>query len=273
MLYIQLFFSVFIFAGSQLLPRLIDTTRLESTRIETARWIYLYPPAWVAAPLDLLAGHVHRPQIVLTLIACIVPPLAFMLVVRGLAARFHHMLAAMESGESVQHPALSTQPNLQATQHSALGTQHFLPFPLSRLMSSCPTFRSAFELFWTILSRDRLFKQRVYPSAAMLFIIPLGILLSDHRGLRVVVHELPSTNRHLFVLYLAAASFAPAILQLRYSAFWQAAWIYETPPIARPGELLAAALAVVFMRFILPAFALLERGCWCTSGDRASCRT
>src|SRR5690606_3572479 len=96
-LYIQILFSVFIFGGYQILPRVMDMTRREAVRLEDRMWIYFYPPAWLAAPLDLLVGQVGTPQLILTALALVCPLLALLAVSRGLATRFNQMLAAMET--------------------------------------------------------------------------------------------------------------------------------------------------------------------------------
>jgi hypothetical protein len=252
-LYIQILFTVFIFGGYQFLPRLVDMAHLERVRIADQRWIYFYPPAWLAGPLDLLAQGTGireqgtgngglTPDLVLTAMAFTLPPLFLLLITRGLATRFTQMLAAMEVGSAVR--TVRREP---FRPHS--GPCRLFPVPCSLI--------PAFEFFWTILGRDRLFKQRVYPSIVMLFILPVALLFSEGNP-RAALQSLPATNRHLFLLYLACASFAPAILQLRYSPFWQAAWIYEALPIPRGGDILLPALLAVLLRFVLPGFAFLS---------------
>jgi len=48
------------------------------------------------------------------------------------------------------------------------------------------------------------------------------------------------------------------ILQIRYCDKWQAAWIYESLPIRRPGEVLVGALLAVIVRFLVPTYLLLS---------------
>ncbi len=245
-LYIQILLSVFIFGGYQLLPRLIDMTHLERTRIDDSLWIYVCPPAWLAAPFDLLLGSAGRPQIVLTVFALVLPPAAMLVVTRGLAMRFNQMLAAMES--TVERRAAA----------GLLPQRRCFAARLAAMVTRQPHLRATFEFIWTVLSRDRLFKARMYPSLAILLIIPLSMLLSDPRGFRVVMEELPSTRRYLFLLYLACVTFPPAIVQIRYSQYWQAAWVYESLPLRRPGDVLMAALLVLLLRFVLPAFLVIS---------------
>jgi hypothetical protein len=245
-LYIQILFSVFIFGGYQFLPRLIDMTQLEVTRIDDRLWIYLFPPAWLAGAFDILAGRAGQPQIILTMLAATVPPVAMLLITRGLATRFNQMLAAMES--SVERRSKPQTPAMRRSLAARLG----------RLISRRSDTQAAFAFIWTILSRDRLFKARMYPSLAILLIVPFSMLLSDPRGLRAVLEDLPNTSRHLVPLYLACITFPPAIIQLRYSPYWQASWVYESLPLERPGEVLLAGVWVLLFRFVLPAYLVIS---------------
>jgi ABC-2 type transport system permease protein len=245
LLYIQIGFSVLIFGGYQFMPRLMELADVQHARFDSKSWIWFYPPAWLAAPLDLVAGNVNRVTIGLTLLACIVPPIALLLVSRVLATRFNQMLAAMEITTERQ-----TGPRNKDVR--TLGAS------LAPLVGQNPVQRSTLEFVWTILSRDRQFKSRAYPSIAIMLIVPLGVLFSGQQGFWVALRELPSTQKHLFMLYLAAASLAPSIFLLRYSQYWQAAWIYEALPIARPGAILAPALVALMLRFVVPSFALIS---------------
>jgi ABC-2 type transport system permease protein len=244
LMYSQMAMSIIVFGGYQLMPRLINMNLLRELTIDDRWWIYVFPPTWMAGPIDLLTGHIGVPQLILTGLALGVPSLGVWVVVVRLAPRFTRALAMLESN-----------PDRAGT--AAAGA---VPGPgwLCRSFGSVsrrPDERAAFEMIWLLCSRDRAFKMRTYPTIPFLLIFALVFLLTDPVGFRHALATLPHTHKHLFVLYFACAMVPMSILQLKFSDKYEAAWVYRALPLARPGDVLMAGFKVVLMRFVVPAFA------------------
>ncbi len=244
-LYFQIAMTVVIFGGYQLMPRLMDMRRLRELAIDDRWWIYFFPPTWMSAPVDLLTGHVGRPQLVLTALSIVVPLCCLLLVVRVLAPRFARSLAALENAPSGKAPGAATTPRQR------------LPERLARIVSRSPCERAAFEWIWRLASRDRQFKLRTYPTVAFLLLMGLVIVMSDEGGFRQAFAVLPESNKHLLLLYMGCAMAPMAVIALRYSAAHEAAWVYYALPLGRPGDVLAGALKVVLARLVMPTFSLI----------------
>ncbi len=246
LMYAQVGMSVLIFGGYQFLPQLLDFRVLRDLTIDDRWWIYVLPPAWMAAPIDLLTGHAGVPQIVLTCLAFVVPVAAMWIMVRELAPRFNRALAMLDAT-----PA-DGKNSARETAGPSLLCRVF------RLASRRPAERAAFELIWQLTARDRQFKLRTYPSMAMMFVMSFAFLLfSDPRGMRYALENLPQTQKYLFPLYFACAMVPMIVLQLRYSDKHEAAWIYGALPLARPGDVLMGGLKVVLVRFVVPTSVLV----------------
>jgi hypothetical protein len=244
----QVVMSVGIFAGYQFLPRLMDMKAIKDLRIDDELWIYVFPPAWMAAPIDLLAGHVGAPQLILSGMALILPIFGLIAVTRVLGPRFSQALATLDAAPIPRKAAAKDA-------HSRPLAQ-----TLASLFCRTPTGRAAFEFVWLLCSRDRQFKLRTYPSLAFVLLLPILWVTTGYHGLRAALADLPTTHKHLLALYGACAMLPSVLIQLRFSDNPQSAWIYTALPIRVPGEVLAAAIKALMVRFVLPAFILLAGG-------------
>ncbi len=241
-LYFQVGMTVLVIGGYQVLPRLMDMKQLATWRLADHWWVYLIPPAWFAAPVELLTSGPDTPQLVLTTLG-IVAPLGMLAAALRLAPGFKEALARLEAApESSKDASLTT---------GRRGRR------LSLWLTRRPVERAAFDFLWCLAGRDRQFKLRTYPNIAMVFIFGALMMFTGSKGLRQTLSSLPQTHKDLLLLYMCCALAPTALLQIRYSDGYEAAWIYRAAPLANPGEVLLAAWKVVVARIVLPAFALV----------------
>ncbi len=241
-LYFQISMTIIVVGGYQILPRLMDVHELGAWGLADRWWVYLIPPAWLAAPIELLTGKVGPALLILTVLGTLVP-LGTILTALALAPGFKAALARLEAAPGAtpgaRRPAAAPRRGLTAW------------------LTRSPVERAAFEFLWTLSGRDRQFKLRTYPNVALVLIFGAMFILSDPGGLRHAFETLPETHKHLFMLYMCCALAPTAILQMRYSDRYEAAWIYRVLPLATPGQVLRAGLKVVLVRLVLPSFALV----------------
>lgn len=256
-LYAQIGMTVLFIGGYQVLPRLINMRSLRNVNIEGRLWTYFFPPAWLAGPLDLAAGNWRTPQLILTGLACLIPAVSFGLVVRVLAPGFHRLLARPEQARPAARPI-----------GGGSSVRSAIVRVLGRAVARDRIERAAFELIWQVSSRDRQFKLRTYPGVAFALIFGLAYAFSNVKGGFVEgLASLAQTQKHLLLLYMACVMAPSAMIHLRFSDQYQAAWIFRSLPVARPGQIMSAGLKVVFIRFVLPAFcvvAIVTLGIWGT---------
>jgi ABC-2 type transport system permease protein len=241
-LYFQMFMTVIVVGGYQLLPRLVDVRGIGTWSLADRWWVYLIPPAWLAAPVELLTGAVDAPRLILTGLG-VVMPLATLLTVLALAPGFKEALARLEA-----------TPRGKSGAPQSTGTRR----PgLAAWITRAPVERAAFEFLWSLSGRDRQFKLRTYPSVALVLILGAAFLFSSSESLRDTLETLPQTHKHLFMLYMCCALAPTGFFQMRYSDHHEAAWIYRALPLATPGQVLRAGLKVAIVRLVMPSFALV----------------
>jgi ABC-2 type transport system permease protein len=99
--YVQVGFSVLIFATYYLLPKLINFSALNHISLLSHKWAYALPPVWITALNELL---IHRDRSglitgVLAVIGITVPLLGLWLIAKVLAPGFNRRLAEMSMSE------------------------------------------------------------------------------------------------------------------------------------------------------------------------------
>jgi len=245
-LYVQMVMTVVVVGAYQILPRLMDYKQLLSLQIDDRWWVYICPPAWMAAPVHLLAGHPSQAAVILTVLAVAVPVLGLTAVVGVLAPGFQRALAQAELNP-VQRNEASVQP----------GRPRSWGYRLSRWVTGHPAERAAFELIWQIASRDRPFKMRTYPTVAFLLLFGCLFLLGDSREVAKTLAQLPETQKFLFLLYFACMMGPTAIFQQKFTTQPEAAWLYYALPLEYPGQVLLGAFKVMAIRFVALGFAAM----------------
>jgi len=247
--WVQIALSVVVIGGYQILPRLIGMERLKALTLDDRPWVYLFPPAWFAAPLDLLAGHVDAMRVILTLEGVLLPIGALLLVVRVMAPRFSQAMLALEN-----QPAA-----LKPIEQAARGNGRSLAAFLARCTCRKRDARAAFELIWRMCGRDRQFKRRTYPMVAMMCVMTVPLMLNFSRGNgRSFIDSIQHTNVFIIALYFCGMIVPNAIAQICLSDQPDAAWFYRVLPIERPGLILVAAWKVVLCRLVVPVYAFVS---------------
>ena len=245
--WVQITMTIVMVGGYQILPRFMGRKELASISMEGKTWVYFYPPAWFAAPMDLLMGHIGTMQLILAMEAVVIPLVAILVVVRVLAPTFNRSVYALE-GQSVQS-AVTKKARRPGTE---------FPTRLARWFSRNDEMRAAFDFVWRLCDRDRQFKRRVYPSIAMAVIMGGALYFNASRDAGAAATFLKNSKFYLVVLYFGSMMTATIVAQVALTDQPDAAWIYRVLPIARPGVLMVAAWKVVMARILLPVQILIS---------------
>lgn len=239
--WVQIILAVVMVGGYQVLPRMMGAQTLKSMSLEGATWVYFYPPAWFAAPIDLLAGHITLMNLFLSTEAVLIPVLAMLVVIRVLAPTFSQSMLDLEAQAPVKSVATPT-----AMRPATLSTR------LARLICRNAEIQAAFEMVWQLCARDRQFKRRVYPSVAMMAVMAVALLFNPGGKSEPVLQQFRESSFYLFALYMASLPTATVIAQVALTEQPEAAWIYRLLPIARPGRIIVAGWKVMMMRIVVP---------------------
>lgn len=232
--YVQIGLTIAITVGYQLLSRLFDFTGM-SVEFNPAWWQYFLPPVWFAAPFEVFLNHQHSTvYTIFSLLALWLPIAAILLYIR--------LMPAFER-------------NLQKLSEQA-GKEQKSRFRLSERIGKliCRTSEEAavFQFASIIMSRERDFKLRVYPTLGFSIIFPFIFLLSGMGG-EWGITQLSSGPFYLFI-YFAALMVPSVLIMLSYSGSYKGAWIYGVIPFQSRQDIYNGTLKAFLVRLLLPLF-------------------
>lgn len=238
----QVFVSIFVIAGGQILPRMMgDVTQATNSHLDSW-WLGLLPPMWFASFDDALAGSGKMASWIFAGVGLIATSVV-------LALAFGKLAQSYEAGLQKLGENLPPKPKkLRRRWINAL-----INVPPLRWWLRDPVSRASFLLTTAYMTRDRDVKLRLYPGIAPILIMPLIFLLQDQAGGRV--------GGSGFGLAFAGGflGLIPMMAQniLQYSQQWQASDLFRIVPMAGPGSLCHGARKAVLLFLTLPLLLLL----------------
>jgi ABC-2 type transport system permease protein len=241
--YIQILIAIIVFAGYQLLPRLIDYDVLTTATMTLQWWNYLFPPAWFAALVKItLFTDNTTMSFILSLLAVIIPVTGAMLLIRYLSKGFGNVLGegSSESVTPLNHRTTKWEKNNRLKRF----------FCLSDLETA------GWNLAMATTKRDRKFKQSVYPYFGIMIVFAVIIFKPDLNNLSVSLQEMRELSKYFFIV-IVGFSGSIAVSQLPYTDTPEAAWIYQSLPLRNHGHLLTGAVKAMLFRFFLPVYLLV----------------
>lgn len=130
-----------------------------------------------------------------------------------------------------------------------------LAFKFSKLICKNKEERIFFNFVNNILSKDREFKMKIYPSLAMAAFMPiLMIVVSyDDGGISSYLSSIKDTPMML-TPYLGVMISQNIITMIKYSSEFEASWIYEILPIKEEKNIYTGMFKASIYRLILPIF-------------------
>lgn len=255
--YLQIVFSIIVFATYYLAPRLIKNTDLAQLNLADYPWVNFVPTYWFArAHLGVSELNFGGLNLLYIALAILVPFLSLWLVVRVFAPSFNRKLAMLSGSE----------PETVKKEVKVSSGKKPLYKTLARLSSKNRLERLSFELVWMITGRSRDFKLKVYPSLAYVIVYFAYFLFSGKQGSPAQAWaSLPETNMFILLIYISSFVFITAISNIMYSDKFKAVWVYYAAPVKTPGELLMGAFKATLVKFFLPFYifiALFSLGVW-----------
>lgn len=205
--------------------------------IEERVWIYLYPPAWLAGLPALAIGGADGVEITLAAMGMLAALLLTFIAIR-LAPGFR--VEGVGGGSAARAPRPS----------------RIAPW-LARWTTRSAPARAVFELVWVLAARDRQFKTRTYPGLLAIVLFVVAFTSMARSGVWGEQFQEVHASMHLFFLYYAILVIPTPILMVIYADRPEAGWVYRGMPIGLPGTALVAGLQVLFLRFVLPVFAIV----------------
>jgi ABC-2 type transport system permease protein len=244
--YFQIFMTIFFAVGFQIVPRLINFDNL-SGDFHLHWYSYLLPPVWMAVTLESIQ-QLNFDIIHSAMIACafILPVVTFWLMIKYLAPSFANKLAALNVDAGSKKLMTTAKP-----------TRTSFSEKLSGLFCRSKTEIAGFEMVWKITGRDKGFKLQFYPSLAYMLVFIFIFVFKSGKDVNTLWENLPSTQMFLFFIYLPMLSIGNGIMFVSFHENFLASWIYQSTPVAKPGQIISGSLKALLTKFFLPVFFIL----------------
>lgn len=259
--YIQIGFTIFIFAFYELFPRLMNNKVLGNIDLRSHHWIYYVPPFWLASVWSVIMDHQFQQTLIITAgLAIIIPLLSVWVVIRFFAPSFNKKLSSINSSSDESKPV--TDIKVKATQRS-------LPRFLSNLLIRNKTERAGFIFGWKLTSRSRDFKLKVYPMFGYVIVLFFLFMFGGFSG---NTHKIQGVDFYkkgpgiLFIIYLCSIMIADAVVLIKSSDKYKAAWVYYISPVQKPGILIRGMMKMLLFKyffliyFVIVVLSLFLRG-------------
>ncbi|GGN57405.1 hypothetical protein [Oceanobacillus indicireducens] len=235
--YVQILLAVGVIVGYQIIIRLFDVVDFEYV-YDFSWWHVLIPPIWFSAPFELVLNHNYTSEIIiLSVLAVLVPLLSFFFYYLSMPAFERNLQKLMEES--------STKKKKKRT--------------LNDLIEKLICFSNEERVFYRfssiMISRERDFKLKVYPSLGMAFVFPLIFLFNN---LSFQTLEELGQGKSFLTIYFSTVIIGTVVYMLQFSAKYKGAWIFRTTPIQKHSIVYSAALKAMFVKLYLPIMLVLS---------------
>ena len=241
--YFQIFMTTFFVIGFQVVPRLINVND-NKLSFTLHAYSYLLPPVWMAMALEAVQQFNFN-SIHIAMIACtvLIPPFTVWIMIRYLAPSFAKKLGALSNSSG------STTEIAAANKGKTALSQK-----ISKLICSSKTETAGFETTWKITGRDKTFKIQFYPSLAYIAVYLFIFVFKSGKNITHIWQGLHNTKMFLFCIYVPIFSVLASLPITSFHDNFAAAWVYQSTPLAKPGELISGSIKLLLVKFFIPIY-------------------
>lgn len=252
--YIQIAFAILIYAGYQILPRMMEDPGAIGLDVSNKTAMLVAPPWWFACVVQYLTtGHGTQAQLAGAALAILFPITSMYLVVRYLAPAFNQKLAMISGGEGPAETVVTTR----EVRGKGLAEQ------LSVFLTGNKAERAGFLFTWKMMARSREFRIRVYPSIGYFVVIIFMLFFKNRSAMAISNTDTYFSFKPMAAIYFSSIVITVAVSQMIYSDKFRASWIFFIVPVPRPGEIISGALkATVFQFAFFMAILTFGGGLW-----------
>ncbi|GAA5417440.1 hypothetical protein Pryu01_02503 [Paraliobacillus ryukyuensis] len=231
--YVQIFLSVAILVGYQIVVRSFEFVDLEIS-FGWHWWHLFIPPMWFAAPFELLLQGNQASYIILfSVIAVLVPTLSFILYLKLIPSFEQNLQKMMQSSGPMKV------------------RKHRLQQWIGKIICRSAEERAIFHFSSKLISNEREFKLKVYPSLGFSIVMPFIILFN------IIQTDLNAPYAFL-TIYFASLMTPNVVHMLKFSDKYRGSWIYKALPLADPSLLYKATLKAFITKLYLPIILVLS---------------
>lgn len=232
--YVQIGLSLFMVVGYQFMGRMFEFVDIMSN-VKLEAYHLLLPPVWFAAPFELaLKGETSLLYIIGSSLAIIVPILAIMVYVKSMPS-FEHNLQKLTSFSS------------------DVKVKKSLVEKIGNFLCRDDMERTFYKFANKMMSNERDFKLRVYPSLGFSIAFPFIMIFSIYVGDYASI----GASQTYFTAYLTVAYLSMGLSLLCNSANYKAAWVYRVAPVKNLAPIYKGTLKAFIVKFLTPIYLVL----------------
>jgi ABC-2 type transport system permease protein len=241
--YVQIAFSVCIFAVYYLVPKLINVSSLKHIDLLNHKWVSFLPSVWIASLNEIVlhAGRANLTILVMAVTGLIFPIIGIWFVAKVLAPGFNRSLAIVSTADGNSDPTIKKQYKTDFRDR------------IANLVARDPIENAGFKITWKLAARTREFKMKVFPAFAY---VPIYFLYFAFNGKGQSITEKYETMKgnasYIFLIYLSTFVLSTILQNVSQSAKYKSAWVYYALPIDQPGKILAGMYKAIIVLYFIP---------------------
>ena len=234
--YVQILLAVAVVIGYQIIIRLFDFVDFEYV-YDFSWWHVLLPPVWFGAPFELVLNQNYSSEIILLSLFALLGPIVSIFLYYVLMPSFERNLQKLMEESSTKSKKKWTLNDL-----------------IEKFICSSREERIFYRFSSIMISRERDFKLKVYPSVGMSLVFPIIFLFNNLSS--QTLEEL-GQGRSFLTIYFSNIIVGTVVYMLQFSAKYKGAWIFQTTPIQKHAIVYSATLKAVFVKLYLPIVLVL----------------
>lgn len=239
--YIQIFFSIFIFLGYQIGPRVMQSFTEGENSIHHLKLLWISPGTWIASFQAILVKDFSILILIFSVLSIVLLIIAILGSSQLFSKDFNSKIAQLAVGDN---PVKKRQ--------FQEGRISFYK-KIEKIFTNTPLEKAGFSIIWLITSRSREFKMQLYPTMAYLPIYFIFLFLQGKNGtLTAQIDRVNTSGLYIMIFYLSLFTVLTVFQLITKSEKYKAAWIFYAAPIQQTGELMSGVLKAAFLKYFIP---------------------
>lgn len=240
--YIQIFFSIFIFLGYQIGPRVMESVLEGENQVHHLKLLWLSPGTWIASFQALWVQDFSIMTICFSLLSILLLIIAISGSSQLFSKDFNAKIAQLAGGDN----PIEKKEKLNAEKTPFYKT-------IQKIVTRTPLEKAGFSIIWLITARSREFKMQLYPTMAYLPIYFIFLFLQvKNSSMTEKIDRVNSAGLYIMLFYLSLLTVLTVFQLITKSEKYKAAWIYYAAPIQQTGELMSGVLKAAFLKYFIP---------------------
>lgn len=240
--YVQIILSITLLIGYQFVGRMFDVFSFDVV-FTPKWWTYLIPPAWFAAPFEIfINGDYGSHYIYLGIISILIPTISLIIHVKMVIPYFEKNLVKLNNNSGKK--GIFTDIKVKMRRQ------------LARILCFDRMENIFFRFTQDMISNERKFKLRMYPSLAFAAVIPMIMVFRTVRGdmsFSEIISEISKGKSYLSI-YFSVLLLGNLVTMISSSEKYKGGWIYKVLPIENPSPIYKGSLKGFLIKYVIPIY-------------------